>query len=148
MRKGIGSGVFFLWLTMLLFKDMKMIIGLGRWIQQIHLQLSQHIWHSIIWGLIQTWGKSSNACKKIKIPHNVSFSIWRVLHDRLPTKDNLHKKTYPTPWWWPCMCAMWTRWSHISYNFFHACKFAQVLWWRWYEVLDICSAPLGLLVES
>lgn len=86
---------------------------------------------------------------KNKIPHKVSFLIWRVLHDRLPTTRITYIKDVHIQFLddglacVPC--------GHVvedSYHvFFFFIKFAQLLWWRWYGLLDICSVPPGSPIE-
>jgi len=72
----------------------------------------------------------------LKIPPKVAFLVWRVLYDRLPTKNNLYKRKirlnnndYAFTF---CLE------EHVS-NLFFTCKFTYRIWRRWYNLLGFSS---------
>jgi len=68
-----------------------------------------------------------NALWKVKVPSKVSFFMWRLIKDRLPTRVNLHRRNVeindPT-------CPFCTNQEEDAAHIFFSCNKILPLWWE------------------
>ena len=58
------------------------------------------------------------------IPPSKSLTVWRALHDKLPTNDNLSKRDC----YLPSICNLCGKEMETSYHLFFHCIFAKFIW--------------------
>lgn len=58
------------------------------------------------------------------IPPSKSFHVWRMIHNKMPTYDNLQRKGLS----FPSMCSLCGMQSETSHHLFLQCSFSLTLW--------------------
>lgn len=69
----------------------------------------------------------------IAIPPSKSFSVWRLLHNKLPTYDNLIKRGS----WFPSICDICGASQETSSHLFIYCPFATDIWHWLGSILNV-----------
>lgn len=77
--------------------------------------------------------------RKLKIPPKVSFLLWRVFGDRIPSKLNLSKRQIHVEDQ-DLLCVFCHERVEDTSHVFFIYTVTQQLWWRWYNLLDFWMA--------
>ncbi|KAI5397970.1 hypothetical protein KIW84_063689 [Lathyrus oleraceus] len=83
-------------------------------------------------------GFPSNPC----IPLSKSFLIWRFLHNRLSTDENLARRGFAIS----SMCSLCSKSSETSSHIFFDCNFVTPIW-RWFFDQFNIHRPLGCFLD-